>query len=135
MAAVTPPMNFDVQIYHLPRQIYWMMQGSVQPFAASHTHQISMPVLSEFLGLNLLILSGGDAWHNLIQTLFLIAASGIVTRLAKSLGSSPRGQALAILYVIFVPVIFFEASNAKNDILLSLDYERYAYQYRHHHRQ
>jgi len=119
MATVTPPMNFDVQIYHLPRQIYWMMQGSVEPFAASHTHQISMPVLSEFLGLNLLILSGGDHWHNLVQSFFLLAVSGIVSLVAKSTGSSPRTQGLSILYIIFTPVIFFEASNAKNDIVLS----------------
>ncbi len=119
MGVATPPMNFDVQIYHLPRQIYWMMQGSVEPFLTSHTHQISMPVLSEFMGLNLMILSGGDAWHNLVQMLFLIAASGLVTLLARSLGSSPRGQILALLFVVLVPVIFFEASNAKNDIILT----------------
>ncbi len=120
MALATPPMNFDVQIYHLPRQIYWMMQGGVWNFAASHTHQISMPVLSEFLGLNLLILSGGDSWHNLLQFLFLLGALGLVTLSAKSLGSSPRGQILAALFVLLVPVVFFEASNAKNDIILSL---------------
>jgi hypothetical protein len=112
-------MNFDVQIYHLPRQIFWMMQGSVKPFVASHPHQISMPVLSEFLGLNLLILSGGDAWHNLIQTLFFAASCGIVTLIVRSLGGSPRAQALSLIFVILTPVLFFEASNAKNDIILS----------------
>jgi len=120
MAIATPPMNFDVQIYHLPRQVYWMMQGGVWNFAASHTHQISMPVLSEFLGLNLMILSGGDSWHNLLQFLFLIGALGLVTLAAKSLGSPPRGQILAALFVLLVPVVFFEASNAKNDLILSL---------------
>jgi len=119
MAVMTPPMNFDVQIYHLPRQIFWMMQASVEPFSASHTHQISMPVLSEYLGLNLLILSGGDGWHNLVQTLFLIASCGIVTLIVRSIGGSPRAQAFSLLFVIFVPVLFLEASNAKNDIILS----------------
>ena len=119
MAITSPPMNFDVQIYHMPRQIYWMMQGSVEPFAASHTHQISMPVLGEFLGLNLLILSGGDSWHNLIQAFFLVAGCGLVTLLTKSLGGSPRAQILSLLFVVLIPVLFFEASNAKNDIILS----------------
>jgi hypothetical protein len=119
MAVVTPPMNFDVQIYHLPRQIYWMMQGSVEPFIASHSHQISMPVLSELLGLNLLILSGGDSLHNLVQTLFLLASCGIVTLLVRSVGGNPKAQALSLIFVVFVPVLFLEASNAKNDIILS----------------
>ena len=119
MAVVPPPMNFDVQIYHLPRQIFWMMQGSVEPFVASHTHQISMPVLSEFMGLNLLLLTGGDSWHNLLQTFFLVVSCGIVTLIVRSTGGTARAQALALLFVVFVPVLFLEASNAKNDIILS----------------
>jgi hypothetical protein len=119
MAVVTPPMNFDVQIYHLPRQIYWLMQGSVRPFITHYPNQISMPVLSEFLGLNLLILSGGDEWHNLVQTLFLIASCGVVTLIVQAVGGSPRAKALSLLFVVLVPVLFLEASNAKNDVTLS----------------
>jgi len=120
MAMATPPMNFDVQIYHLPREIFWMMQGSVNSFAASNSHQISMPVLSEFLGLNLLILSGGDAWHNLVQTLFLAASCGMISLLVFCLGGRARAQGLAVITSLLLPVGFFEASNAKNDIFLSL---------------
>ena len=120
MAVCTPPMNFDVQIYHLPRQIYWMMQGSVDPFTATNSHQISMPVLNEFLGLNLLLLSGGDTWHNLVQTLFLVASCGIISSLVSALGGSARAQGLAVITALLVPVAFFEASNSKNDIFLSL---------------
>jgi len=119
MAVATPPMNFDVQIYHMPRQIYWLMQGSVEPFTATHSHQISMPVLSEFIGLNLLILSGGDYWHNLVQSLFLLACCGIVGLVIQDLGGSWRASWLAVLFAALVPVVFFEASNAKNDITLT----------------
>ena len=119
MAVATPPMNFDVQIYHMPRQIYWLMQGSVEPFTAAHSHQISMPVLSEFIGLNLLILSGGDHWHNLVQSLFLIACCGIVGLVVQTLGGSWRASWLAVLFAALVPVVFFEASNAKDDITLA----------------
>ena len=119
MGVATPPMNFDVQIYHLPRQVFWLMQGSVEPFAAAHSHQISMPVLSEFIGLNLLILSGGDHWHNLVQSLFLLASCGLVGLMAESLGGSRRAGWLGILFAVLVPVIFFEASNAKNDIIVA----------------
>jgi len=119
MAVATPPMNFDVQIYHMPRQIYWLMQGSVEPFAAAHSHQISMPVLSEFIGLNLLVLSGGDHWHNLVQSLYLLASCGIISIMAQAIGRSPRAGWLGILFAGLVPVVFFEASNAKNDILVA----------------
>jgi hypothetical protein len=95
------------------------MQGSVEPFAAAHSHQISMPVLSEFIGLNLLILSGGDHWHSLVQSLFLLASCGLITLLVEAIGGSPRAGWLGILFAVLVPVVFFEASNAKNDILVA----------------
>lgn len=120
MAIFTPPMNFDVQIYHLPRQIFWMMQGSVVSFPATHTHQISMPVLSEEIGLNLLLLSGTDFLHNLVQTLFMLAACGLVSLIVSDLGGNARAQGLSVLTILLVPAAFFEASNAKNDIILSL---------------
>ncbi len=120
MAVVTPPMNFDVQIYHLPRQIFWMMQGSAAPFSSSNSHQISMPVLSEFLGLNILLLSGGDAWHNLVQTLFMSASCGVISLIVRDLGGGSRAQGLAVLTALLVPVAFFEASNSKNDLILTL---------------
>ena len=119
MAIASPPCNYDVQCYHLPRQIYWMMQGSVRHFDATYTYQNVHPVLTEFLGLNLLMLSGGDHWHNLVQWVFLVASCGLVTLLAGALGGGSRAQSLAVLFVLTVPAIFFEGSNAKNDIVES----------------
>ena len=119
MAMASPPGNYDVQSYHLPRQIFWLMQGSVQHFDATYPYQNSHPVLTEYLGLNLMLLSGGDAWHNLTQCFFFVAACGVVTLITKSIGGGARVQALAVLFIALVPVLFFEASNAKNDIVAS----------------
>jgi hypothetical protein len=119
MAIASPPCNYDVQSYHLPRQIFWLMQGSVQHFNATYPYQNSHPVLTEFLGINLMLLSAGDAWHNLTQCFFFVAACGVVTLITKSIGGGGRAQALAVLFIALVPVAFFEASNAKNDIVAS----------------
>jgi len=119
MAVASPPMNFDVQCYHLPRQLFWLMQGSVQPFAATFSYQNSQPVLTEYLGLNLMLLSDGDAWHNLVQWMYFVAACGLVTLMTQSIGGNGRAQALAVIFIALVPVAFFEASNSKNDIAVS----------------
>jgi len=119
MATASPPCNYDVQSYHLPRQIYWLMQGSVEHYSATYSYQNLHPVLTEFLGLNLMLLSGGDAWHNLVQCLFFVAACGLVTLITQSIGGGNRAQALAILFIALVPVVFFEASNSKNDVAAS----------------
>ena len=119
MAVASPPMNFDVQSYHLPRQIFWLMQGSVRHFDATYPFQNCHPVLTEYLGLNLMLLSGGDAWHNLVQFLFFIAACGLVTLITQAIGGAARAQGLAVLFIALVPVAFFQASNSKNDIVAS----------------
>jgi hypothetical protein len=119
IAIASPPMNFDVQCYHLPRQIFWMMQGCVEPFSATYSYQNSQPVLTEYLGLNLMLLSGGDAWHNLVQWMYFVAACGLVTLITRAIGGKGRAQALAVIFIALVPVAFFEASNSKNDIAVS----------------
>ena len=119
MAAASPPCNYDVQSYHLPRQIFWLMQGSAQHFDTTYPYQNSHPVLTEFLGLNLLLLSGGDDWHNLTQFFFFVAACGVVTLITKGIGGGVRAQMLSVLFIALVPVAFFEASNSKNDIVAS----------------
>ena len=119
MALASPPMNFDVQSYHLPRQIFWLMQGSVRHFDATYAYQNLQPVLTEYLGLNLMLISGGDVWHNLSQWFFFVAACGLVTLITQSIGGGGRAQALAVLFIALVPVAFFQASNSKNDIVAS----------------
>lgn len=119
MAIASPPCNYDVQSYHLPRQIFWLMQGSVQHFDATYPYQNSHPVLTEYLGLNLMLLSGGDACHNLTQFFFFVAACGLITLITKSIGGGARAQVLSVLFIAVIPVVFFEASNSKNDIVAS----------------
>jgi len=119
MAVASPPCNYDVQSYHLPRQLFWLMQGSVKHFDASYPYQNSHPVLTEDLGLNLMMLSGGDAWHNLTQLFFFLAACGVVTLIAREIGGGVRAQMLSLLFIALIPVVFFEASNSKNDIVAS----------------
>jgi len=119
MAVFSPPMNFDVQCYHLPRQVFWLMEKSVRHFDAANSYHNSQPVLSEYLGLNLMLLSWGDAWHNLVQWTYFLGACGIVTLITRSLGGNARGQALAVLFIALVPVVFFQASNSKNDVVLA----------------
>jgi hypothetical protein len=120
MGVASPPMNFDVQSYHLPRQVFWLMQGSVRHFNATYPFQNCHPVLTEYLGLNLMLLSGGDAWHNLVQWMYFVAACGLATLIARSIGGNGRSQALTVLFIALVPVAFFQASNSKNDIVATL---------------
>jgi hypothetical protein len=66
-AIVAPPNTLDVLTHHLPRQVYWQQQGGVQHYATSVLRQLTMPPFAELAGLNLLVLSGGDHYHNLLH--------------------------------------------------------------------
>ena len=120
VAAVTPPNNFDSQLYHLPRQIYWIEQASVEHYPTSDLRQIMMPPMAEFVGTHFLLLSGGDRWANLIQWFSLAMTAMAASLIARELGAAMRGQSLAALLVVTNPMAAMQATNTKNDLVLSL---------------
>ncbi|MFY8217345.1 MAG: ArnT family glycosyltransferase, partial [Chthoniobacterales bacterium] len=119
MAICSPPNNADSLIYHLPRQIFWMAQGSVFGAEVPNPHMTKMPPLSELLGLNLYILLGTDRWHSLVQLFGLLGALAVLGRVIELVGGSRRAQLAGCVFFASVPTVFFEASNTKNDILVA----------------
>jgi hypothetical protein len=67
MAVFSPPNNNDSMIYHLPRQILWMSNQSVFISEAPNIFMLKWPPLSEYMGVNLWILSDSDRFHNLVH--------------------------------------------------------------------
>ncbi len=120
VAAVTPPNNYDAQLYHLPRQIYWIHQASVEHYPTFALRQIMMPPMAEFVGTHFLLLSGADLWANLIQWFSLAMTALAASLIARELGAAMRGQSLAALLVVSNPMAAMQATNTKNDLVLSL---------------
>lgn len=117
MAVFSPPNNNDSMFYHLPRQILWMSNASVFITEAPNIFMLKWPPLSEYLGVNLWILSDSDRFHNLVQWSFLVASLVVLSMILEHLGAC-RGIAIALAMVVSVPAIFYQASNTKNDILV-----------------
>jgi hypothetical protein len=120
VAVVTPPNNFDSNVYHLPRQIYWIQQASVEHYAASRPKQLMMPPMAEFIGTHFLLLAGDDRWANLIQWFSLGMTALAASLIARELGAAMSGQGLAALLVVTNPMAAMQAMNTKNDLVLSL---------------
>jgi hypothetical protein len=119
-AAFAPPNNIDSLSYHLPRQVYWMQQGSVENFPTSSLRQIAMPPLTEFAGLHLMVLTGSDRLHNLVQWSALVLTALAVSLVTRSLGGRTTAQLLSALWVVTIPMAFMQASNTKNDVVVAL---------------
>jgi hypothetical protein len=116
-AMMSPPNNWDSMGYHMPRQVMWMMHGSVRHYSTFESRQLEMPPLAEFMGVHLMILSGGDRLANLEQWAASIMTAIAVSLIAREIGAGRRGQILAGVMVLLFPPLFQEASNTKNDVI------------------
>jgi 4-amino-4-deoxy-L-arabinose transferase-like glycosyltransferase len=119
-AAFAPPNNIDSVSYHLPRQVFWIQQASVENYPTSSLRQIAMPPLTEFAGLHLMLLTGSDRLHNLVQWCALGLTLCAVSVITRRFGGTLRAQLLSALWVATIPIAFMQASNTKNDVVVAM---------------
>ena len=119
MGICSAPNNGDVLIYHLPRQLIWISQGSVFSPAMPYSHMHQMPPLTEWIGVQLYLLTGSDRFHFLIQWSAFGACLILVGGIVRSLGADRKQTLLAAAFFATLPAAFFQASNSKNDVFLA----------------
>jgi hypothetical protein len=119
-AVIAPPNVWDSMEYHLPRVVQWALRGSVGLYPTPDYQQLMAPPFAEWVVMHFQVLSGGDRFAGLVQAgsfgLSAIAASLI----AKFLGATGEGQALALLLSATIPQGVLSASGTKNDWVLAL---------------
>lgn len=119
-ALLYPPATYDVLTYHLPRQVMWMQQGNVEHFPTFNLRQLIMPPMAEFMGLHLMVLSHSDRLHNAIQWVDLLICFVPMALLTARLGGNRSAAMLACLLLAVCPIVFLQASNTKNDIVVAM---------------
>jgi Dolichyl-phosphate-mannose-protein mannosyltransferase len=119
-AIFSPPNNYDSLSYHLPRQIIWMQQHSVRHYPTNNLRQTMMPPFTEFADMQVWILSNSDRLLNLVQWAAMVVMFSAVSLITERLGGDRRVQWLACLLLISSPIVFLQASNTKNDMVVGL---------------
>lgn len=119
-AFFSPPNNVDSQEYHLQRQVFWMQQGSVEDYPTSNLRQVTMPPFTEFAGLHLMVLTGNDHYHNLVQWFAFGLTLFAVSLIVRRFNGSSTMQLLAALWTATIPMAFLQASNTKNDVMVMM---------------
>lgn len=115
---LSPPNIHDVLTYHMTRVMHWIQDRSVAYYPTSITFQLWHPPFAEYNLLHWTLLSGNTylsafhQWYGLVLTLIAIAAT------AGRLGAKSRGQWVAALFYVTLPIVVLQASGSKNDVFL-----------------
>ncbi|GAB4108092.1 MAG: hypothetical protein Kow001_03400 [Acidobacteriota bacterium] len=114
-----PPNTWDSMVFHLPRQVRWIQQGSLEHFPTHTLLQLFRGPLAETWQANLQIIFGSDHVTKLIS-----AASGGMVALfaalvARGWGASARGRWLAVWLSVTIPIGFLESLTTKNDLMVT----------------
>lgn len=116
---LSAPNAPDVENYHLPRQVMWLQQGSLDHFLTPNDRELMMPPLAELMQAHAMILSGGDHWAAFPEWIAYGIAILLGAALVRELGGSPRSATLGALLVATLAPAYHQASSSKNDLLLA----------------
>ncbi|MGZ9234835.1 MAG: ArnT family glycosyltransferase [Anaerolineales bacterium] len=116
---IAPPNNGDAMAYHMSRVIHWLQNRSVAHYPTHILRQLYLNPWAEFAILHFQTLSGSDRFANLIQWFSMAGTTLGVSLLAKQLGASARGQILAAVISITIPMGILQGSSTQTDYVVS----------------
>jgi hypothetical protein len=110
-----PPRGWDILSYHLPRAMSWLLHGDLGPrgsTGAFYPGNAELPILT-------LLFSGSDRLVPVVQLPFALLAGVALFGLARAIGASIRSSALAALVLTLSPIVFFQSTIAKDDVVVT----------------
>jgi 4-amino-4-deoxy-L-arabinose transferase-like glycosyltransferase len=117
-AIISPPNNWDVMTYHMPRVMHWIQNQSISHYPTSNTRQISLPAGSGYIVAQFQILAGNDIFANFLQWLaFLGSILGIslITNILVGLNTEWIGA----LVFASVPMAIMQSTTAQSDLIVT----------------
>lgn len=110
------PNAADSHTYHLPRVLRWIQDGTVAFYPTHIPRQLWIGPGWEFYQLHLQLIVGTDAGANLVQWLAMVASPVVASLGARELGAGRRGQLLAALFTLSIPMGIAQASGSQVDL-------------------
>ena len=119
IAMVYPPNTWDSMVYHMPRVMSWIQQGSIGFFPAADLKQLHQPPLAEWSRLHFQILSGGDRFATTVQWLALVGCGVAASLVARELKQPFRVQVLALVIAATLPMGLLQGASTQSDLVVS----------------
>lgn len=127
LAICVPPNNWDSMAYHMPRVMHWIQDKNIYPYPTHIYRQVLTSPLSEYVILNLQVLSGTDTFANLVQFFAFVGVLFAVSLIVQLLGVKFKGQLFIVLLVISLPMILFQATTTQTDLLATFFFIAFVY--------
>jgi len=127
LAVYAPPNNVDSINYHLTRVVCWLQNHNVKHYPTFHVQQLYHNVLSEYLLLHVMALSGHDYFLNLVQWGAMIGTVFGVGLISKEVGLSLQNQAIIGVLQLSLPIGVLEASTTQNDYVATFFFVSFVY--------
>ncbi len=122
-----PPNNWDSMAYHLPRVEHWIQNGNIYPYNTNIVRQVLTSPLSEYMLVNIQLLSGTDTFFNVVQFASFILIIILGTLIFKELNVNYKGQLLLIFALMSLPMMIFQSTTTQTDLLASLFFLAFIY--------
>lgn len=115
IAIVSPANNADSLLYHMTRVMHWAQNRNLDHYPTSYNHQLIMPPWAEMAILTLRTLWGNDQFANMVQWFSMVGSAVGVSALAAIFGARFRGQLLAAVFTLSIPMGVLQATSTQND--------------------
>ncbi|MFC1762126.1 hypothetical protein ACFL6U_08600 [Planctomycetota bacterium] len=115
IAIISPPNSWDVMAYHMPKVMHWIQNETVRFIPTAVPRINHQNPGSEFILLHLQLLSGSDRFANMSEWFSMVGSLIAVSLIAQRLGAKLRGQLLAVIFSLTLPMGIMQASSSQAD--------------------
>lgn len=119
VAWMSPPSNVDSLLYHMARVVHWAQNRSLAHYPTAYGHQLLKPIWAELAILNLRVLWGSDRVAGLVQWFSMLGSLIGVSWIASLMGTRLRGQLLAALFALSIPMGILQSTSTQNDYVVA----------------
>ncbi len=114
------PNTLDAMTYHMTKIMHWIQNGNVNFYPTNDLRELILAPLSEYMVLNLYLITGGDYLSNLVQWYSMFVCCVTVSLISKELKLDLKYQVFSSLFVVTLPMGILQSSSTQTDYVTSM---------------